>query len=53
MTIDNPYWDAVKDCVEIDDVGGNRQPALWWGQRDRVRVYERARLGSRRVSRAC
>ncbi|OBJ27708.1 hypothetical protein A5621_26155 [Mycobacterium colombiense] len=23
MTIDNPYWDAVKDCVETDSVGGN------------------------------
>ncbi|WP_142254619.1 hypothetical protein [Mycobacterium colombiense] len=23
MTIDNPYWDAVKDCVETDSVGGD------------------------------
>lgn len=23
MTIDNPYWDAVKDCVDTDTVGGN------------------------------
>lgn len=23
MTIDNPFWDAVKDCVEPDSISGN------------------------------
>lgn len=70
MAIDNPYWEAVKDCVEADSFRGNPvvgdgpggatgddrlhriletdwtevdscEPVQWWGQHDRVTVYER------------
>lgn len=47
MTIDNPYWDAVKDCVETDNVGGN--PVVGYFSLDRTVEENMARSPNRQL----
>lgn len=45
MTVDNPYWEAVKDCVETDRVGGN--PVVGYFSLDRTVAQNLARSPNR------
>jgi hypothetical protein len=36
VTINNPYWEAVKDCVETDGIRGN--PVVGYFRLDRTSV---------------
>lgn len=47
MTIDNPYWDAVKDCVETDTVGGN--PVVGYSSLDHTVLENLARSPNRQL----
>lgn len=47
MVIDNPYWDAVKDCVEADGVGGN--PVVGYFSLDRTVEENMARSPNRQL----
>ena len=45
MSIDNPYWEAVKDCVEIDSFRGN--PVVGEFRLDRTVEQNMARFPNR------
>lgn len=47
MTIDNPYWDAVKDCVEADSFRGN--PVVGEFRLDRTVEESLARTPNRQL----
>ncbi len=47
MTIDNPFWDAVKDCVEPDSFRGN--PVVGEFRLDRTVEESMARFPNRQV----
>ncbi|HTX95945.1 MAG TPA: hypothetical protein VME67_14445 [Mycobacterium sp.] len=47
MAIDNPYWEAVKDCVEADCLGGN--PVVGYFSLDRTVAENMAQSPNRQL----